>query len=177
MKNRLNRKGFTYLAVLMLLMIMEIMLGAVGQSWRTVMQREREEELLFRGQQIKDAIKDWQTPRPGSHPPTPLNELKDLVLDPRTPTTKHRLRRLYTDPMTGKEWTIIKDPTKGIVGVASTSQGKPLKIGGFPDELKDFTGKNSYSEWQFMYMPAGQNPVNTGQLPVHPAMPGGMLRP
>lgn len=145
----------------MMVMVMGIMLGAVGQSWKTIMQREREEELIFRGRQYKDAIKRWYNPRPGSgqHVATPLKDLKDLVEDPRSLTKARYLRKLYTDPMTGKEWNVISDPTQGISGVASTSQEKPLKTGGFPDELKYLANRKQYSDWIFgRYSGAGITP-------------------
>ena len=164
MKSSLNRKGFTYLMALMMVMVMGIMLGAVGQSWKTIMQREREEELLFRGRQYKDAITRWYTPRPGTgqHVATPLRELKDLQQDPRTLTTVRYLRRLYTDPMTGKDWNVISDPNKGITGIASTSEAKPLKTGGFPDDLLELSGKERYSDWLFVYVPPGKTGGTTG---------------
>ena len=145
--------GFTYIAVLIMIVIMGIMMGAVGQSWRTVMKREREEELFFRAGQIRDAIISWNKQRPGQHVPTPLRDLKDLLKDPRSMAKVRFLRRLYTDPITGKEWTVIKDPTRGIIGVASPSEEEPLRKGGFPDEYADFEGKTKYSEWQFVYKP------------------------
>lgn len=162
MKSSLNRKGFTYLLALVMVMVMGIMLSAVGQSWKTIMQREREEELIFRGRQYKDAITRWYNPRPGEHQATPLRDLKDLLQDPRTLTTVRYLRRLYTDPMTGKEWTVITDPNKGISGVASTSPAKPLKTGGFSDDLQDLSGKEKYSDWLFVYVPKGQQQNNKG---------------
>lgn len=167
MKSSLNRKGFTYLLALMMVMVMGIMLSAVGQSWKTIMQREREEELIFRGRQYKDAITRWYNPRPGAgqHVATPLRDLKDLLQDPRTLTTVRYLRRLYTDPMTDKEWTVITDPTKGISGIASTSQAKPLKTGGFPDDLLDLSDKLHYSDWLFVYVPKGQQPKSSNQQP------------
>lgn len=149
---RLNNGGFTYLMALMTIMLMGIMLAAAGQSWKTIVQREREEELLFRGTQIKNAITRWYTPRGKQPPATPLRELKDLLRDPRTATPMRYLRRLYTDPVTGKEWMIISDANKGIIGVASTSTLTPLKRGGFPDDLSDFTGKQQYSDWRFVYV-------------------------
>jgi type II secretory pathway pseudopilin PulG len=152
MRPRLNNGGFTYLMALMIIMIMGIMLGAVGQSWKTMMQREREEELLFRGAQIKNAITRWYTPRGAQPPATPLRDLKDLLRDPRSTTTFRYLRRLYTDPITGKEWTIISDANKGIIGVVSSSPLTPLKKDGFPDDLPDFAGKQHYSDWRFVYL-------------------------
>jgi len=147
----LNCKGHTYLAVMMMVIVMGIMLCAVGQSWHTIMQREREEELIFRGRQIRDAISHWYKPRVGEHVATPLRDLKDLLQDPRTPQTVRYLRRLYNDPMTNGKWVIIDDPVKGIQGVASSSGDTPLKISGFPDDLKDFSGKTHYSDWRFIY--------------------------
>jgi type II secretory pathway pseudopilin PulG len=149
-----NSKGQTYLAVLMMVIVMGIMLCAVGQSWHTIMKREREEELLFRGRQIRDAINRWYNPKFKEHTATPLRDLKDLLLDPRTPETMRYLRRLFKDPVTNDgEWVIITDPSKGIQGVASASQEMPLKISGFPDDLKDFSGKTHYSDWRFVYTP------------------------
>lgn len=154
MRGSLNRNGFTYLTALMLVMIMGIMLGAVGQSWRTLMQREREEELLFRGRQYKNAIERWYNPGAGIQP-TPLKDLKHLLQDPRSQAPRRYLRRLYTDPVTGGEWVKIEDPQKGIRGVYSSSEEKPLKVGGFPDDLRELSDKTRYSDWQFVYLPTG----------------------
>ncbi len=160
-KNILNNKGFTYLMALILIMIMGIMLGAIGQSWQTIIKREREAELLFRGGQIKDAITAWNTPNKTvgqvQQVVTPLTDLKHLLEDPRTVDKKRYLRRLYTDPMTDKDWVLIQNPvTKVITGVYSSSPDKPLKMDNFPDNLKDLAGKEKYSDWKFIYVPAGQ---------------------
>jgi len=159
--------GFTYIAVLVMIVIMGIMLGAVGQSWRTVMKREREEELFFRAGQIRDAITCWNKPRPGQHVTTPLRDLKALLKDPRSMAKVRYLRRLYTDPITGKEWTVIQDPAgaRGIIGVASTSEEEPLRKGGFPDEYAEFEGKTKYSEWQFVYKPLLPGQKKSGTKP------------
>lgn len=142
-----------------MVVIMGIMLGAVGQSWRTVMKREREEELFFRAGQIREAIIRWNNPKRAGvqHYKTPLRDLKDLLKDPRSMAKVRYLRRLYTDPITGKEWKVIQDPggVLGIIGVASTSDEEPLRKGGFPEEYAEFEGKTKYSEWEFVYKPLG----------------------
>ncbi|QEM69412.1 type II secretion system protein [Geobacter sp. FeAm09] len=147
----LNQKGFTFLAALMIVVIMGIMLGLMGQPWKTIMKREREKELLFRGLQIRNAIGSWNMSKAKV---TPLNDLKDLLQDPRDLQKKRHLRQLYKDPMTGKEWAIIKDKTgaKGIIGVASTSEDVPLK-NSFAEYsgLDGFIGKKKYSDWRFVY--------------------------
>jgi type II secretory pathway pseudopilin PulG len=173
----LNDRGFTYLMALMIIMVMGIMLGMVGQSWKTIMQREREQELIFRGTQIMEAIGRWRKPKPGGHVVTPLRDLKDLLQDPRTLTTTRYLRRLYTDPMTGKEWKVITDPNLGITGVASTSDAKPLKVGGFPEGFESLEKKEKYSDWLFVYTMLDKKPVTNAQPPVITGLPPGMVRP
>ena len=51
-----NQNGFTYILALTVVMIMGIMLGMVGQSWETIKQRELEEELVFRGDQVAEVV-------------------------------------------------------------------------------------------------------------------------
>jgi type II secretory pathway pseudopilin PulG len=161
--------GFTYIGALVIVTVMGIMLGIVGQSWQTIMKREREEELIWRGMQYLNAIEKWYKPAAGQHVSTPLQDLKHLVKDPRSLSTVRYLRRLYPDPVTDKEWQVIKDPNRGIVGVASTSEAKPLKRGNFPEALKEFEGKSKYSEWQFVYK--FQQPGQPGR-PTSPTVTG-----
>ncbi|MEA5114835.1 MAG: type II secretion system protein [Geobacteraceae bacterium] len=146
--------GFTLVAVLVMVVIMGIMTGIAGQSWRTFMAREREEELIFRGSQYRDAITRWHAPRTGQRAAPPLNDLKDLLLDPTTLTKTRYIRRLYKDPLTGEDLVPIKDPVRGIIGVASSSNDPPMKQANFPDGLEYLEGKKKYSEWQFTYQPA-----------------------
>lgn len=148
-----SREGFTYIAALIMVVIMGIMMGAVGQSVKTIMDREREKELIFRGLQYRDAIERWVKKNKG-----PLRNLNDLV----APTVSgnlnrsedHLLRKLYKDPITGGDWKTLPtppDPIYGIMGVASPSMAKPFKQANFPDALKTFEGKSKYSEWEFVY--------------------------
>ncbi len=146
-RNMLNQKGLTYLMVLMLVMVMGIMLGMIGQSWKTVMKREREKELIFRLSQIKEAMDNWYNskyPPPGGHVVYPLTKLDDLLLDPNSLTKIHYLRRPYTDPMAPEKswpdcWATTTAPLPGasptsgtailgINSVASTSNAAALKI-------------------------------------------------
>ena len=156
MKNMLNQNGFTFLAALMIVVIMGIMLGLTAQPWKTIIKREREQELLFRGLQYRNAIAAWNTrpAKPGTTPKViPLNDMKDLLLDPSSLQKTKYLRMLYKDPMTGKDFTIIRDSgKKGIIGVVSTSGGLPLKTS-FSEYsgLDIFAGKKKYSEWRFVF--------------------------
>jgi type II secretory pathway pseudopilin PulG len=177
--------GFTYLAALLLVVVMGIMLGAASQSWTMIMQREREKELLFRGAQIKDAIARWNKGGTGVKP-MPLSDLKALLKDPRSTTSIRYLRRLYTDPLTNKEWTPITDQSKGIIGVKSTSEEQPLKqdFSDYPadsTEFKMFGGKKKYSEWLFvpdeLQNQVANQPVTTGTQAQPPPTTGQMPVP
>lgn len=146
----------------MIVVIMGIMLGVAGTSWRTTMQREREEELLFRGLQYKAALERWHRPSAtGGPPPGQLNELKDLLKDPRSAGTVRYIRRIYKDPVTGEDFDVLRQPGKGIVGVMSTSETEPLKKGGFPKELQAFEGMDQYKKWVF----GSQSSSQTVKLP------------
>jgi type II secretory pathway pseudopilin PulG len=164
---RLSHKGFTYITLLVVLTIIGISLGAAGKYWSNVILREKEEELLFRGDQYRQAIERYYLSRPGllQYP----QNIDDLLQDNRTPTARRHLRQKYKDPMTNEDFVVIKDPlTNRIMGVHSASDKESLKRSGFPEIYNDFASKSTYSEWQF---------VST-IMPVQPpgSVPGGTLQ-
>ena len=129
-----SKGGFTYIAVLFIIVVMGIMLGKMGDSWSLIMKREREEELLWRGMQYARAIARWNSPK--NHVRTPLKDLKDLLKDPRSLANVRYLPRLYDDPVTGKEWVPVSDPAWGIIGVKSASNDVPLRTAGFENKFR-----------------------------------------
>jgi type II secretory pathway pseudopilin PulG len=146
-----GNRGFTYLALLAAIIIIGISLGAATRYWSNILLRDQEEELLFRGEQYRQAIEKYATAVPGriSLPPT----IDSLLQDPRS-ASKHYLRRKFKDPVSGNDFEVIRDTlTNGIVGVFSPSKKVPLKQANFPDQDKEFEGKKSYNEWRFVYTP------------------------
>lgn len=114
--------GFTYLALLLWLVVGGGMLAALGTQWRAAAERERERELIFRGGQIRAAVaRYWDAQSPGELPPS----LDALLEDRRTGVPRHHLRRLFADPFApagspGGGWQPIVDPLRGgLAGVAS----------------------------------------------------------
>ena len=116
--------GYTLVMLMASVTIMLIMMAAAVPSWRYVMKNDAEEELIFRGGQIADAIARYQQRNGNALPPS----LEVLV--------KGRyLRREYKDPMTkdGK-WRLIRQgesigpvrPPSGS-GAAGTSGGAGLR--------------------------------------------------
>ena len=181
-----SRAGFTYIAALVMVVVIGIMAAKGAQLWSTRMKRERETELIFRGCQVRDALRRWY------HPPLWLpvsglvqqpatdataaaaaaatatavaaggtvqlqgaspTDLQALVSGTKSAAKVHYLRpSSLIDPITGKEWALVKDASQRIIGVASTSEAEPLKKGNFPFDLDptDFEAKKKYSDWQFI---------------------------
>ena len=71
-----SHRGFTYPAALALIVITSISLMGVQKYWRTIMQREREETLLFNGLQIQNAISSYYRHGSGGNPSFPPTALR-----------------------------------------------------------------------------------------------------
>jgi len=170
-----RRSGFTYLTILFVIAIMGAGLALVGEVWHTAVVREREAELLYVGNQYLKAIERYYRSGPQQYP----RALSDLLKDPRKPTTERYLRRLYPDPLTGKdEWGIVKAPDGGILGVHSLSDEKPLKSAGFSIRYRVFEGAKKYSDWKFLHSPAAQQaPLQPLQKPGAPVPQAPLQQP
>jgi type II secretory pathway pseudopilin PulG len=147
---RAAQAGFSYLGILVLVVVIGLMLAAAGEVASTQARREREVELLFAGHQYRIAIERYV--RTNRRWPTTL---ADLVEDTSGGvTSQHFLRRLYPDPMTrAADWTLLPAPNGGFMGVASTSAQVPLKRVGFDAQDVDFDKAEKYSDWGFVYQP------------------------
>lgn len=122
----LKKRGFTYLMLLWWVAIGGVMLAAVAQSWSLASRRERETELVFRGEQIRQAIQSYYDDSP-QEPKTLPPSLEALLEDRRGPVVRRHLRRLYKDPITRDgEWGLVKEGAL-VKGVYSLSPQKPLR--------------------------------------------------
>jgi type II secretory pathway pseudopilin PulG len=154
-------RGFTYIGVLFLVALMGIGLALAGEVWRTAAMREREADLLQAGSEYRKAIERYYLGGARQYP----RALADLVQDPRQPGVARYLRKLYPDPVTGKdEWGLVKAPDGGIAGVHSLSEEAPLKSAGFAVRDRDFEGAARYSDWKFVYSPLAP-PVDPAAKP------------
>lgn len=164
--SRRGERGYTLVAVAVMITVLSIGVAMVLPAWSAQIQRDREEELVFRGLQYAEAIRVFQR-RFGRFP----NTLSELVeVKPRC------IRRLWTEPMTeGGAWQVIPfgppdpsnaggtnadgrapdadepgadgaaavpPPTGPIIGVRSTSS----KTG-----FRTFFGQDAYNQWRFTY--------------------------
>jgi type II secretory pathway pseudopilin PulG len=148
-----RQHGFTLLGLLFLIAGLGVAMAALGTMWHTAAQREKERDLLFVGNQYRQAIESfWKMPLPvGTVRRLPKN-FNELLSDSRFPSTVRHLRRLYRDPMTGEtEWGLVKDADGGISGVYSLSSDSPFKRAGFPAVYEQFAEAEAYRDWVFRF--------------------------
>ena len=153
LKRGYAQRGATYLLLLFVLAVAGAGMAALGEQWALAAQRERETELLFRGQQISQALADWRDLNPPGQrvePGTPMT-LQALLVDERVSPPRHHLRRLYADPFTGQpDWALLLDAEGRINGVSSRSR-RPAqrRVGVVLREGADDT-RPTVGDWLFM---------------------------
>lgn len=156
-------------ALLVGMTIMAIFLSIALPAWRTAAQREKETELIFRGQQYARAIMLFQRKYANTFPPN-----VEILLN------EHFLRKKYKDPMTPDgEFQVVyanqqgqgsSQPTAGGSGIVPT-QGQPqartTTVGGgstigaqggiigvtsksTATALRLYNGRDKYNEWVFV---------------------------
>jgi hypothetical protein len=134
--------------------VMGIAMVGAGQYWSTISKREKEAELLFRGDQIRLAIEAYHVNTPGSQNLSYPRTLEDLLKDDRYPDVRRYLRRVYLNPMREDgAWEIIVDGGGGIKGVFADSEEKPIKEGNFPEKYRSFEKAATYADWKFVDAP------------------------
>ena len=177
-----RQQGFTYLTILVLIVMLSLALGAASEHIANITKREREAELMFIGEQYRNAIASYYQSALGGvkqFPPT----LESLVLDKRSVSPLRHIRKLYRDPITDSdEWGLVKTPDGQITGVFSLSNERMLTVAGKADAVSSLsaTGDSAtkapelYSELKFIYKPENkdESSINGGTLnPDH--TPGG----
>jgi type II secretory pathway pseudopilin PulG len=155
-----TQQGFVYIALLIGLAIIGIGLGATSEVWTLTRQREKEQELLWVGNEFRQAITRFYLQSPPAARRFPLT-MEELVEDVRTPDKpQHFLRRLYADPITNStKWGEVRLPSGQLVGVYSESTDTPLKTANFALRDKTLLDKERYSDWVFRSALPAANPV------------------
>lgn len=143
-----KQSGMALLAINIVLLVASLSLLLITLNFKQERQREREVELLFIGAQFASAIEGYMKPIDANGVQWP-KDLNDLLLDTRAGIERRHLRRIYIDPMTGKQdWAVMRTAV-GIVAVHSTSQLVPIRKAGFPVQQEAFANAKKYSEWIF----------------------------
>src|SRR4051812_27191589 len=90
------RDGYAMAALLVGMTIMALFLSMALPAWKTMTQRDKEDELVFRGQQYAPAVVLFQRKYANTFPPN-----IDILLN------EHYLRKKYKDPITNGDFQII----------------------------------------------------------------------
>lgn len=162
--------GYIMVVLLVAMGVAAIGLSAALPSWRHHVIREREAELVFRGEAIARAIYLYRQKNGQALPPS-----LDVLVSQRY------LRKKYNDPITGKDFLVVGGATApggraggptamqtGIVGVRSTSNETSIRI---------YNNQQTYSQWAFDFtleqLRAGGGAVNAPTPGGGPAGRGG----
>jgi type II secretory pathway pseudopilin PulG len=141
--------GFAYLLLLVAIAVVGIVAASTVSIGARLARRDAELQLLVVGAEFERALQSYAAAMPQGQSTRPT-ALADLLLDPRYPGVRRHLRKLYLDPMTGREgWGIVRDPQGGIVGVYSLDSSQPIKRAGFDMQYARFEGAKSYADWTF----------------------------
>lgn len=175
--------GVIFIWVLVSLFVLAVLLMAAAQPASIIMHREREKELVFRGQEYTEAIRRYMMENHGTFP----THLKDLM-KPGGPKRIRYIRHLYSNPFArdgkwgllapgttlvtiGKDGQPVYTPQGG--GPMGSSPGsitkpKPPAPGAKPSTGKD-TGESSDTDSPFgTTSPGGSGRGQLGKVMVLP---------
>ena len=116
--------GYAMAGMLVAITIMGIVMSMIVPTWRTWAKREKEAELIFRGEQYMRAIELYQRRFAGAYPTD-----VDALVDQRF------LRKAYLDPMTGDEFDILTqaslraEPIQAPPGAGTPGVTQPQQFG------------------------------------------------
>lgn len=168
--------------LLVALSVMAVLLSVALPAWTQMMLREKEEELVFRGNQYARAINLYQRKFANASPPSLDVLIEQRLLrrkfkDPMSPNKDGEFQLLYLNNQgtssrgagagSATGGTLGTTPSGGIQGVASKNTGLSIRI---------FNGKTHYNEWQFtgIEQSTQAGPVaGTGQRGAGPPQRGG----
>ena len=122
-----GEQGHLMVALLVAMTVMAIMLGAALPAWHTMAQREKEAELVFRGEQIARAIGLYQARFANAAVPS-----IDVLVEQKY------LRKKYKDPITNDDF-------------------QPLTVGGgLPGQIDQLQGRGGQQAQGGLPQPAGR---------------------
>jgi type II secretory pathway pseudopilin PulG len=163
-------------ALLVAMAIMAVFMSVALPVWRQAAQREKEEELIWRGQQYDRALQLFR--RKTSAPGAPN---VDILI------SQKYLRRKYKDPITGGDFEFKPVGPGGLrslpPGVPQPQRAEGQLIGGVRSRSKAksirlLNGRDHYDQWEFTYVPYNPNakPPGTGGPGTSP-QPGQQQQP
>jgi type II secretory pathway pseudopilin PulG len=193
--------GYAMAGIIIGITVMAIVMTAAMPVWKHAAQREKEEELVFRGEQYVHAIGLFQRKYANAYPPS-----VDLLVEQKF------LRKKYKDPITGDDFALLTQasqqggvqpggaqrgnqaPTPVGRGAQPTGRGQTGSAtpagtatpGGAPaggivgvtskstdTSIRLYKGRSHYNEWAFVYTAPVQAPGTAapGQRGQQPGQP------
>jgi len=144
---RASGRGYALIAALILVMLVSLAATIAVNAAQLDAQREREAQLLFIGNQFRDALGSYNAAPVGGIAQYP-ETIEQLLVDDRWQQARHHLRRMWPDPITrSMDWELVRSQGR-IIGIHSRSKAVPLKRANF-DRGNDFADALNYSEWVF----------------------------
>jgi type II secretory pathway pseudopilin PulG len=125
-----HERGFTYLALLLVIAILGIGLTVASEIWVATARSQKMAELEWIGAQYTQAIGSYYEASPGSVKVYPPN-LEELLEDHRYLTIRRHLRTAYLNPFTGKaDWERVVSPdgrVRGLHARVLTDEGSEVR--------------------------------------------------
>lgn len=146
---RRGNLGFAYIWMLIVFSILAVVIGQWSVNYATLLQREKEQDLIRIGSLYQKAINEYYNNSPLGYPKYPV-KLEELLRDERHSEIFRYLRKIEKDPITNKNFEVIRNKENGIIGIYSPSLKQPIKIKNFPEYLTSFEQANSYRDWKFI---------------------------
>ena len=142
------QKGFSYIGVMVTLVIAAIGMQGAAVMWHQQTQRDNEASLLETGEAYRLAIGRYY-----ESTPQPVKQYPELLEDKRFPVPKRHLRKLYPDPFYVKQGMTLVVKEGRIVGVHSQSLLEPIRHSGYQESQTGFLQAKHYRDWLFVYEP------------------------
>ena len=158
---RAGEAGYTLVALLAVMTLLALFAMAAAPSVRQQVQREREKEAIFRGEQVADAIRDYYRYRHAQGVPlvqalpTSIDQLLEGI--PEGSKKRQILRASSArDPLsTSGEWRLVRAPSQDLIDFQRSVM---LYAGNLPPTPWD----DQIAQLQGFVVPPMTNVLNTG---------------
>jgi type II secretory pathway pseudopilin PulG len=189
-----GNRGYAMAALLVGMSVMAVLMGALLPVWTTMAKREKEAELVFRGNQYARAIGLFQRKFANTPPPSIdlLVEQRFLRKKYKDPITNDDFQPLYANqammpggagpggqPLSGQRAGTPPAPGRQLIqtgfgATGATAAGGIIGVTSKSKEtsLKVFNGRTKYNEWAFVHVQTSQQLGQPGiGGPVRPGAP------
>jgi type II secretory pathway pseudopilin PulG len=173
-----GNRGYAMAALLVAMSVMAVLMSALLPLWTTMAKREKEAELVFRGNQYARAVGLFQRKFANAAPPSidVLVQQRFLRKKYKDPITNDDFQPLYANqPMTPQGAGTPQQPGQQAQRGTSPSTGGQLMQPGFggtgataaggiigvtskskDTSLRVFNGRTKYNEWAFVHVQTSQ---------------------